>query len=215
MQIINTGHAVDYICNTYVVFDEESCSAAVIDPGLYDENLKKAINENSLNVEKIILTHGHFDHILGVSGLKEATGACVYIHPLDAEMLRSSEKSLLDLFGIGVKQIPVDYDKKLCDGDTVSVGDSAFSVLHTPGHTRGSCCFVNEKDKVIFSGDTLFCRTVGRTDFSGGSAEDMMHSIKRLISLPGDYRVFTGHNIPTTLESERNRNIFIRRMNKG
>ena len=96
----------------------------------------------------------------------------------------------------------------------MQLGDEKIKVMHTPGHTSGSVCFILENDRTIISGDTLFCRTVGRTDFADGSDEEMYKSIKKLISLDGDYRVLPGHNRETTLDSERTRNIYIRRMGR-
>ena len=205
----------EIFANCYLVIDEPSGEAAVIDPGFYAECLPAAFKEHEgIKVKYILLTHGHFDHIMGVYGLKEATGAEVCIHEKDAECLYNDERSLAR-GAMPMAQQPVHADVLLKDGDELRLGDDVIRVMHTPGHTPGSVCYLFVNDRVMFSGDTLFCRTVGRTDLLGGSAEDMQSSIRRIIALDGDYRVYPGHNRETTLDSERVSNHWIRRMNKN
>ncbi len=209
---IETGY--QNLANFYLAVDEQSGEAAVIDACAYDENveLDKVIEDLGCKLKYILLTHGHFDHILGVRGVRDAYGAKVAIHENDAEYLINTALSLAMDNGLDHLQRPVRTDILLKDGDVITLGDTELRVMHTPGHTPGSVCFIEENEKVIFSGDTLFCMTVGRTDFPGGSREELAASLKKLIALDGDYRVLPGHNRETTLERERVRNYFIRRM---
>ncbi len=195
--------------NCYLIVNEKTGEGAVVDPAWYGDALKKAIGD--IRIKYILLTHGHFDHIFGVHGLREATGAKVVIHEKDAGHLLDPKKSLAD-GNFPEKQIPVEADMFVEDGDVLTLGDEEIKVMHTPGHTMGSVCYICENDRVIISGDTLFCMTAGRTDFFDGSDELMIESLKRLIALEGDYSVYPGHNRMTTLESERKRNWYIRRM---
>lgn len=155
------------------------------------------------------MTHGHFDHILGVYGLKEFTGAKVLIHKLDGDCLSDENKSLCSWEYPG-KQKKMSADILLSDNDKISIGDAVLRVMHTPGHTKGGVCYIDEKDKLIFSGDTLFCLSAGRSDFPGGSTKELFESLKRLHDLPGDYTVCPGHNKATTLDFERKNNRYMR-----
>ncbi len=193
--------------NCYLLQDEVTGKAVIIDPGLWTRELEKQIAAvGPVNIEYILLTHCHFDHILGVSKTREITRAKVAIHALDVPGLSNTSISR-QLFHGGGAEKPVDPDILLQDGDTLSVGTLSIQVMHTPGHTCGSCCYI--VDDVIFSGDTLFMGTVGRVDFATGSLRDMLQSVKRLAALPGDYRVLPGHDASTTLEGERRTNPYI------
>lgn len=212
IELIPLGHEI--FANCYLLIDEKSGDSALIDPGWYSKEAEKFVYfHGDINLKYILLTHGHFDHILGVHGFKQASGAAVAIHSADADKLTDPVKSLCEGH-FPKSQTPVNADILLKDGDAVQLGDEKIKVMHTPGHTSGSVCFILENDRTIISGDTLFCRTVGRTDFADGSDEEMYKSIKKLISLDGDYRVLPGHNRETTLDSERTRNIYIRRMGR-
>ena len=197
--------------NSYLLVDEESGEAAIVDPAWYGEVVKNALDGENITLKYVLLTHGHFDHIFGVYGLQTERGAKVVIHSKDAGHLLDPKKSLAE-GNFPEKQYPVSADILLKDGDVLKLGNEEIKVMSTPGHTEGSVCYILEKDRVIISGDTLFCMTAGRTDFPGGSDEKMIESLKRLIALDGDYRVLPGHNRETTLESERKRNWYIRRM---
>lgn len=197
--------------NCYLLVDEESGEAAIVDPAWYDEVVKNALDGENITLKYVLLTHGHFDHIFGVYGLQTERGAKVVIHSKDAGHLLDPKKSLAE-GNFPEKQYPVIADILIKDGDVLKLGNEEIKVMSTPGHTEGSVCYILEKDRVIISGDTLFCMTAGRTDFPGGSDEKMIESLKRLIALDGDYRVLPGHNRETTLESERKRNWYIRRM---
>lgn len=193
--------------NCYILTDSETGISAVIDPGQWNEELKALAGD--LEIEYILLTHGHFDHILGVSGLREYTGAKVAIHKADADCLKDENKSLCAWEYPGEQRL-LEADVLLSDGDIINIGNSVLNVMHTPGHTKGGVCYIAEADRLIFSGDTLFCLTAGRTDFPGSSAEELFDSLKRLKNLKGDYTVYTGHNRSTTLDYERTHNRYMR-----
>ncbi len=194
--------------NCYVAVDENG-RAAVIDPGLYAPELQTLLREKTAAVETILLTHGHADHISGAAALREATGAPISIHMLDNEF---TDGPLCMADECGYPFAPFRADRLLEDGDTVAFGKETMTVLHTPGHTPGSVCFLHGDDRVLFSGDTLFCLTAGRTDFPRGSHDDLMQSLRRLRDLDGDFTVYPGHERATRLDAERKRNFFMRRL---
>ncbi len=209
---IDLGHEI--FANCYLLVDEKTGESAIVDPAYFNDDIADAFDEAGMGELKyILLTHGHFDHIFGVHGLKEATGAQVVIHMADADFLLDPAKSLADR-NFPEPQLPVEADIKVIDGDELFLGEEKITVVSTPGHTMGSVCYIIDNDRVIISGDTLFCMTAGRTDLYGGNEEMMIESLKRLIALEGDYRVLPGHNRETTLERERTRNWYIRRMVK-
>ena len=213
MKILTLDLGHEMFANCYLLVDEKTGEAAIVDPAWYVDEFNDILEKSNAKLKYIMLTHGHFDHIFGVHGLKEATGAKVVIHFKDAEHLTDPRKSLAE-GNMPEPQIPVSADVLLKEGDVITLGDEEIKVMSTPGHTMGSVCYIIESEKTIISGDTLFCMTAGRTDFPDGSDELMIKSLKRLIALEGDYRVLPGHNRETTLESERKRNWYIRRMVK-
>ncbi|MEE1137484.1 MAG: MBL fold metallo-hydrolase [Acutalibacteraceae bacterium] len=213
MKILTLDLGHEMFANCYLLVDEKTGEAAIVDPAWYVDEFNDILEKSNAKLKYIMLTHGHFDHIFGVHGLREATGAKVVIHFKDAEHLTDPKKSLAE-GNMPEPQIPVSADVLLKEGDVITLGDEEIKVMSTPGHTMGSVCYIIESEKTIISGDTLFCMTAGRTDFPDGSDELMIKSLKRLIALEGDYRVLPGHNRETTLESERKRNWYIRRMVK-
>jgi len=180
--------------NCYVVGCEETKEAAIIDPGLESESESKLIldytHKNGFQVKYIINTHGHPDHISGNMVMKEATSAPILIHEN----------------GTGCTQA----DKKLRDGDVIQVGNFKLVVLHTPGHTPCGICLLG--DSLVFTGDTLFAGSIGRTDFSGGSFQELMKSINtKLMILPDNLKVYPGHESFSTIGDEKKFNQFLQK----
>ncbi|MDR0888536.1 MAG: MBL fold metallo-hydrolase [Coriobacteriales bacterium] len=182
-------YAPGLITNCYIISKEaDSDHVVVVDPADDAERIMKAIGDRK--VDAILLTHRHTDHVGALVELANATGASVYAHKADRGHL---ECDMHDL-----KQ-PV---KSVSGGDVLKVGGLEFNVLHTPGHTQGGICLYSDSDGVMFSGDTLFKGTCGRTDLESGSADDMHNSLARLCELPGETVVYPGHNEPTTIANE-------------
>lgn len=190
----------DLMTNCYIVWDEATKNAAVIDPGDDGAYLSDRLKKNGLTLQYILLTHGHFDHIGGVEELKSTCGSnpTIYLSHKDLGL----ESVFHETIALDPKSVT---DWK--EGDTVTMDSITFRVLSTPGHTPGSVCLI--AGDVLFSGDTLFQGSCGRTDFPGGSWTEMSASLRRLYQLPGDYTVFSGHTGSTTLDRERKTNVFM------
>lgn len=172
------------------------------DSRLFLEYLKM----KKLNLTKILLTHGHFDHIGGVAEVSAATGAEVYIHRNDAHMLSSEDASLSSAMSLNEFK-PVNQYISICGDSYLNDGQFTFKVIHTPGHSMGSVCY--QCEDVIFTGDTLFCCSIGRTDFPGSNYHEMINSLKTIKSIEGDYRILPGHNESSTLEYEKKNNPYL------
>ena len=193
--------------NCYIYCDDATGRCAIIDPGDFDDYLQSAIEKSgSDKFDLILLTHCHFDHAAGVKKVKKLTGAKIAIFTSDAPGLRDCFVNLSAPF-TGKGEAYPKPDVEFADRETFHVGETEFTVMHTPGHTVGSCCYI--ADGVIFSGDTLFRMSAGRTDFPGGSASELRRSLRRLSDLEGDYEVYPGHDEPTTLAYERKFNLYM------
>ena len=191
--------------NTYIAFDEDTKDGVIIDPSFYIENAIKEVINEGINIRAILLTHGHFDHISGVEQVRRMIDVPVYIHEKDADMLTSSDRNQGSSFGIDIVSGPA--DNIFSDNDTLSFGSISFKVLHTPGHTEGSVCFLS--DDVMFTGDTLFHMSIGRTDMEGGNYSDILVSLSKLAQIDVDYKVYPGHEQSTSLFYEKDNNPFL------
>ena len=193
------------VANCYLVRCSADGEAVVIDPGAEGEKIIAVANQKGLRLRYIINTHGHGDHIGANRYVQEQTGAKILIHSADAPMLLSAKNNLSSWIPGGVTSPPA--DRLLNDGDVISCGDSVFTVLSTPGHTPGSISVVT--GDFVFTGDTLFQESIGRTDFPGGSLDDLLEGIRvKLFTLPADTTVYPGHGPATTIDYERRRNPF-------
>lgn len=190
--------------NCSLIIDEKTNQSALVDCNEFSQKMIDMIGDTDLKY--ILLTHGHFDHIIGVKSVKEKYGAQVVISKEDEPMLNSSKLSLAVF--CNAPQNNVDADIIVKDGDEITLGEIKIKVMAIPGHTSGSVCYIAEN--CIFSGDTLFYCSCGRTDFPSGSPEQMMSSLQKLKALDGDYKVYTGHNNLTTLDFERKNNPYMK-----
>lgn len=193
--------------NSYLVASEKK-NAALIDAPADAQYILSQAKENGLTLRKILLTHGHFDHVGAVAELAEETGCKVYIHEMDKPKLSTDEDGLLvNFFRIrGVRRfedaIPITED------DIIKLDELEFDVLHTPGHTSGSVCYII--NDVMFSGDTIFARSVGRTDMPDGNYANLMYSMEKILDLGGNLRILPGHMEETTLDAERKYNPYLK-----
>ena len=195
--------------NCYIVWDEDTLEAAVIDPGADGEYIITTINNLGVNPICIINTHGHVDHIGANADVKAAfPEAQLMVHRLDFVLLRNAMNSFIAPM-VGAKESP-DPDVFLNEGDVITVGSIAFKVLHTPGHTPGSICLYCKEEKVVFTGDTLFAGSVGRVDLPYSEPEKLIPSIQRkLMVLPDETVVLPGHGPESTIGRERIANPFV------
>lgn len=195
-----------YAANCYIIHDGSSKKALVIDPGGSVDEIVRYLKTHELEVEKIVLTHGHVDHIGGADELRRITGADILIHEQDAYMIRDAARNLSKM--TGDKTIRFSEDYTLSDRDLLEIGSLKALVIHTPGHSAGGICL--KIGEVLFSGDTLFKGSIGRTDLHKGSFESLMSSIMdKLMVLPDDTKVYPGHGPWTSIGYERQYNSFV------
>lgn len=189
--------------NCYVLFDEQTKEAAVIDPGFVNEKLLNILEP--LQVKYILLTHGHFDHIEGAEALHERTGAPVAVYTTEKVLAEDPVlNASMMMFG---RPITCAVDRVFVDGETFSVGNIPVRVMHTPGHTAGGCCYITPE--AIFTGDTLMGYSVGRCDLPTGDGTQLADSLKKLTALPGDPDICGGHGPVTKLSEEKRRNPYL------
>lgn len=195
-----------YAVNSYIVFDEITKKAIVIDPAVNHSQIIQFIEENQFDLLAILLTHGHIDHIADTLLLKEKYQVNIYIHKYDNEMLENPELSLAKEFGYPDLSFSADFFLK--DGEVVKFGPFSFNVIHTPGHTKGGICLLIEKE--MLTGDTLFNGSMGRTDLYGGNEEHMKASLHKLSQYSGDINIHPGHGPSSTIQYEIDHNPFMR-----
>jgi hydroxyacylglutathione hydrolase len=194
-------------CNCYIVGDPETKDAVVIDPGDQAEDILAAVQRHGLNLKAAIATHAHFDHVLAAEAIREATGVPFYLHVSDMPILQAMQERGLKFMGIELPP-PPEVDRHYSDGDEVEAGSIKLEVIHTPGHSPGSVSFL-APDEVLFSGDTLFAGSIGRTDLPGGDHEQELESIKSRLLPLGDLPVLPGHGPPTSIDREKISNPFV------
>lgn len=197
-------------CNCSIIGDETTHEAMVIDPGDDIENILAVIRQHKLEVKQIVITHAHIDHVGGAMKLRAVTGAPILLNQNDYALLK-----MLDVQAtwIGVAAPgEVAIEASIEDGDLLRAGGLAANVMHTPGHSEGSVCLYFPAEKLLIAGDTLFARSIGRTDLPGGSYEKIIRSLKdRVMTLPDETVVIPGHGPRTTIGQERAENPFLLR----
>ncbi|GFI50280.1 MAG: MBL fold metallo-hydrolase [Dorea sp.] len=193
--------------NCYLAVNEETKQTVVIDPAASSPNLMNHIEAEGLKIEAILLTHGHFDHIMGIDGFLKKYKVPVYVHEADRELMNDPKLNQSSSYTAGYTFSGAEY---IQDGQVLHFAGYDFEVFHTPGHTPGCCCFYVRQKGVLFSGDTLFANSVGRTDFPGSSMSELVRSIReKLMTLPDETRVYPGHMGETAIGHERVNNPFI------
>ena len=188
--------------NCYIVLDEKSKETMVIDPAGEVDKIEELIEIMKGNLKYIYLTHCHGDHILGVTELKNRCGGKILIHREDSAGLNNPGINLSPYIGMG--EIELEADSRIDDGDLIHLGDLEFKVLHTPGHTKGGASLYCEKEHCLFSGDTIFRGTWGRTDLPTSNREDLIKSIEtKIMTLPDETIVYPGHGMMTKIKEEK------------
>ncbi|HOE11981.1 MAG TPA: MBL fold metallo-hydrolase [bacterium] len=192
--------------NTYILIDPKTCYAAIIDPGAEDARILFEVERLNVHPTIILNTHTHGDHIGGNGAIKAATMAPLAVHRAEAEWLADPSANLSNSLGFPIVSPPADI---LLEGnESLQVGDLELKVLHTPGHSPGSVCFV--VDNAVFCGDLIFREGVGRTDLAGGDTEQLIHSIRhKILTLPEDTVLYPGHGPSTTVGYEKRTNLFL------
>lgn len=209
MAEIKIGRIVLGMCQTncYFVYREGSEEAIVFDPADKGEYICEGLKNNGFKIAAICLTHGHFDHIWGVEKLKELSGAKVYAYEGEKEVCESVSLNVSKSAGRACSITP---DLLLKDGEQIREAGMQCSLIATPGHTKGSCCYYFEEAELLISGDTLFQESVGRTDLPTGSMSTLVHSIQdKLLILPEETKVYPGHGEMTTIGHEKQYNPFL------
>lgn len=203
-----------YSTNSYIYKDPKSNSAIIIDPGGEIAEIVDTIKKNSLKIENIVVTHSHFDHIASLEKIYELYPVPIIVHEIEFDYVVDNNKNLSNLFGVeGIKDKGKNLQwKKVKDNETFFCGQQQIKIFHTPGHTPGGIClFIDEgKEKYLFTGDTLFCGSVGRTDFYGGDYDVLMNSLKKLVKLPKETIIFPGHEQASRLEVELEQNEYLK-----
>ncbi len=199
--------------NCYIVINNETKECFIIDPGASGKQLAEKVREDNLTPVAVLLTHGHFDHAGAAKTLAEEFDIKIYAHEEEEDTLKDPQKNVSWM--VGTKE-SYGADVFLTDNQITNLAGFEIKVLHTPGHTEGGCCYYIAEENVVFTGDTLFAGSVGRTDFPGGSMSQIVRSIQEKLltlnearNLESDIMVYPGHNDPTTIETERMENPYL------
>lgn len=191
--------------NSYLVIDEAAGSAVFVDPGDEPERLLRALDESGADLEAIWLTHSHMDHVGAIAGIVRRYAVPIFVHPAGIPVYQGAAEHAR-YFGLEIEQ-PPPAEGTLHEGDTLSVGDTRFQVIHTPGHEPGHVVIFG--NGVAFVGDCLFAGSVGRTDLPMASGPELAHSLERIVALGDDVKVYPGHGPATTIGHERRHNPFL------
>jgi glyoxylase-like metal-dependent hydrolase (beta-lactamase superfamily II) len=195
--------------NCFIIGDSTTNEGAIIDPGGNARWIVQVVKETGLAIQFIIATHGHFDHNAAVAPLKEALQCDFLLHKDDLPFVKRSKNTAMN-WGISIDQVP-DPDRYVNEGDILKVGGLELEIIHTPGHSPGGISLYIKSEGILFSGDTLFFSSIGRTDFDGGSMSQLQNSIReKLYTLPDNTVVYTGHGEQTTVGGEKTHNMFVR-----
>ena len=193
--------------NCYLAYDEQTLEAFLVDPGDDAPRLLRAIGELGLSLRYILLTHGHFDHIWGVEELQKLSGARVYAYEGEKALCEDADLNVSERAG---RPCTIKADFYVKDGEEITIEGITCRLIATPGHTAGSCCYYFEDAGILFSGDTLFCESVGRTDLPTGSMSALVRSVReKLLPLPDEVKVYPGHGESTTIGHEKKYNAFL------
>lgn len=193
--------------NCYFIENEETNELVIVDPAVCTDYLVSHVKSKGYTPKAILLTHAHFDHVMGIDGWVKEFEIPVYLHEEEKEILANPRLNLSQMFGTEYS-----YDNVHClkDGDEITLAGISFRVIHTPGHTKGGCCYYIEDESVLISGDTLFCQSVGRSDFPTGDMATLVNSIReKLFCLPDDTLVYPGHERQTCIADEKRLNPFV------
>ena len=186
--------------NCYIVNEEGKDSCLVIDPGDEAKKIAEYIQKRNKKMEAILLTHGHFDHIIGVRELMSLLGGKLYAYQDEKELLMDPQLNVSDQIGY---EMSLEADVPLRDHQKITVAGMTFEVIHTPGHTKGSCCYYSEEHQTLFSGDTIFMESVGRTDLPTGNERELIDSVRnRVLTLPSNVKIYPGHGPETNVAYE-------------
>ena len=194
--------------NCYLLINEKTKEAVIVDPASCPDYMMNYIKTEEIKLKAVLLTHAHFDHIMGLSDVMEDIKVPVYVEEADLPMMMDGESNLSSGYMRGGYQFADAVPVR--DGQQLQIAGFQFRVIHTPGHTPGGCCYYMEQEDVLFSGDTLFRTSVGRSDFPGGSASALVRSVKeKLLILPEETHVYPGHMEETTIGYEKRHNPFV------
>lgn len=205
---LNTIVVGPFEVNCYLYWDEQTRDGVIIDPGLDEHVIIDSVNKSGMTPKAILLTHGHGDHIAAVKPVKDHFDLPLYVGRGDKELLRSPSANVSELIGQPI--VAPEPDHLVDDEQTLAIGSLRFTVLATPGHTPGGVCYLDEEANLVFTGDSLFWGSIGRTDLPGGSLNTLLDSIKtKLLKLPDGITCYPGHGPRTTIGAEKSQNPFL------